>query len=178
MEIRPHNDEVLYPGEPVVRVTRADVDQWKAQALANPRQRIRLCAHHAADDLLHEMLIVHTAQTYVRPHKHLGRSESFHVMEGQADVVLFDDDGRIAEVISMGDYASGACFYYRLANPVYHGLVIRTPTFVFHETTNGPFDRSHTIFAAWSPADGDQPAADAFLRQLNQALADHRGQRS
>ena len=174
MRTRRPSDEVLYPDERVVRVTRADMEQWKSLALANARQRIRLCAHSAASDSLHEMLIVHTSQTYVRPHKHLAKSESFHVMEGQADVVLFDDDGRVAQVIAMGDYASGACFYYRLAEPMYHGLVIRTSTFVFHESTNGPFDRSQTVFPTWAPADGDQQAIDAYLRQLNQAIVDYR----
>lgn len=178
MRTRRHNDEVLYPDEPIVRVTRGDLAQWKNQALANPRQRIRLCAHGTPGDLLHEMLIVHTAQTYVRPHKHLAKSESFHVMEGQADVILFDDHGQVAEVLDVGDYASGSCFYYRLASPMYHGLLIRSDTFVFHEVTNGPFDRSRTVFAPWSPADGDQPAIDAFLRHLNQAIADYRSQRS
>jgi cupin fold WbuC family metalloprotein len=174
MRTRRHSDEVLYPDEQIVRVTRGDMEQWKSLALANARRRMRLCAHFAPTDAVHEMLIIHTPETYVRPHKHLAKSESFHVMEGQADVVLFDDDGRVAHVIAMGDYASGASFYYRLADPVYHGLVIRAPTFVFHESTNGPFDRSQTVFPSWAPADGDQRAIDAYLRQLNQAIANYR----
>lgn len=115
MRTKPFNSEVLYPDEPTVQVTHADVAWLKAQAAQNERRRIRLCAHKNIDDSLHEMLIVHTRDIYVRPHKHLNKSESFHVIEGQVDVILFSDDGKITDVIQMSDYASGCCFYYRMA---------------------------------------------------------------
>ena len=76
----------------------------------HPRSRIRLCAHPDVNDTLHEMLIVHEKGTYVRPHKHLNKTESVHIIEGSVDVVIFDDDGNITDVIQMGDYKSGRNF--------------------------------------------------------------------
>ena len=87
------------------------------------------------------MLIVHERGAYVRPHKHPAKTESTHIIEGLVDVVLFEDDARIERVISMGDYASGRAFYYRMDVPVFHTLIIRSDVLVFHETTNGPFER-------------------------------------
>ena len=150
------------------------MDRLAEQARENERRRMRLCAHRSSDDALHEMLIVHTPETYVRPHKHLAKSESFHVIEGEADVVLFDEEGRIVELISMGPYPSGACFYYRLADPYYHGLVIHSELFLFHETTNGPFDRRDTLFAPWSPPENDPAAVRAYREQLKQAIMTYR----
>jgi cupin fold WbuC family metalloprotein len=145
------SDEVLYPLEEVVTVESADLAQLKRLALLNPRQRIRLCAHRSPGDRLHEMFIVHTSDCYVRPHKHLGKAESMAILEGEVDVVLFHDDGTIRQVIRMGDLNSGKLFYYRLSEPIYHTLLVRSQFLVFHETTEGPFLREKTVFPDWAP---------------------------
>ena len=164
------NDEVLFAAEALVRLDRKTVQFLKEKALANNRRRIRLCAHQDVQDPLHEMLIVHTRDTYVRPHKHLNKCESFHVIEGTVDVVVFDESGSIGEVISLGDYSSGRMFYYRLSYSYFHTLLIRSEVLVFHETTNGPFKRSDTIFASWAPEDGDEDARRKYMEQLAQAV--------
>ena len=116
------------------------------------------------------MLIVHTRNTYVRPHKHLNKSESFHLIEGSVDVVIFDEAGGVAEVIRMGDFASGRRFYYRIEQPAYHTLLITSDVLVFHETTNGPFRREETIFAPWAPEEQDQIARTGFLARLQEEM--------
>ena len=170
MRVRKFNEEVLYGDEAVVKVSRADMESLKERAQLNPRKRVRLCAHKDIDDKVHEMLIVHTKDTYVRPHKHLTKSESFHVIEGSVNVVIFDEVGGIAEVIQMGDYSSGRRFYYRLSEACYHTLLISSDFLVFHETANGPFRRSDTIFASWAPDENDTAAQKQFMERLAQAV--------
>jgi cupin fold WbuC family metalloprotein len=80
---------------------------------------------------------------------------------------MFDDEGRIEDVIRMGDYASGRTFYYRIAAPIFHTLIIRSDVLVFHEITNGPFDRRDTVFAPWAPDDGDVNSVSNFMADLN-----------
>jgi len=167
IRFREHKSEVLYASDPIVQVDRADIEAMVARAEQNPRRRIRLCAHKDTRDTLHEMLIVHTSDTYVRPHKHLAKSEAFHVICGTFDVVLFDEAGKIVAVVPMGDYASGRKFYYRLADPLYHTLLIHSDRIVFHEITNGPFDRADTLFAPWSPDIDDGDAAREFMKKLS-----------
>jgi len=169
MKAKAVSAEVLYPDEPIVKVARADVEWMKQEADRNPRRRIRLCAHRDANDPLHEMLIIHTRETYVRPRKHVKKSESFHVMEGSVNIVLFDDEGSVNEVIRMGDYASGRQFYYRLAEARYHTLVIRSEYLVFHETTNGPFNRADTVFAPWAPEESDLTACKELMQRVARA---------
>ena len=166
MRTKIFNEEVLYPAEQIVKVDRQDIALLKEQASHNPRQRIRLCAHRDVDDTLHEMLIIHAKNTYVRPHKHLGKSESFHVIEGGVDVVILDETGNVAEVIQMGDYSSGREFYYRISDPLYHTLLIRSEVLVFHETTHGPFKRSDMAFAPWAPEENDLSAREEFINKL------------
>ena len=160
------NDEVLVASSPLVQLGRADIEALKQRALGNPRRRIRICAHPDTADRLHEMLIVHTRGAYVRPHKHLQKSESVHIIEGEVNVVFFDDAGAVAEVVRMGDYGSGRKFYYRIGGPRYHTLLITSEFLVFHEVTNGPFRREDTVFAPWAPEEADAAACAAFQQRV------------
>lgn len=167
---RPMSPEVLYSDDAITTTDRSEIELFKQLSSRNLRKRIRLCTHGSQDDRLHEMLIVHERSTYVRPHKHPGKTESTHIIEGVVDVVVFGDDGQIERVISMGDYASGRNFYYRMAIPVFHSLIIRSDVLVFHETTNGPFNRMDTVFAPWAPEDGDVNSVNAFMADLDRKL--------
>jgi cupin fold WbuC family metalloprotein len=167
---RSESAEVRYATDAIVVVDAGDVAGLKRAAEENARRRIRLCAHHSTDDRVHEMLIVHARDTYVRPHKHVGKSESFHVIEGDVDVVVFDDGGQVADVIRMGAVPSGRPFYYRIADALFHTLLIRSEVLVFHETTAGPFQRADTVFAPWAPEDGDDAAVRSYLAELEARL--------
>ena len=147
-------------------MTRHDVEQLQTLAAGTARHRVRLCAHQDTADALHEMLIVLDSATYVRPHRHPGKSESFHMIAGALRVVIFREDGEVADVIRMGDYASGRPFYYRLAEPAYHTVLPERERVVFHETTNGPFRREDTEFAPWAPAEENAEAARLYLHRL------------
>ncbi|HWW85834.1 MAG TPA: WbuC family cupin fold metalloprotein [Vicinamibacterales bacterium] len=170
MHTKRESSEVLYAEDRIVTVDAAAIADLRLGATGNERRRIRLCAHRSVDDPLHEMLIVHVKDTYVRPHKHLGKSESFHVIEGEADVVMFDDEGAVTDVIQVGPVSSGRPFFYRIADPLFHTLLIRSDVLVFHETTAGPFRRSETVFAPWSPDDRKPDEIARFLSSLDEQL--------
>lgn len=160
------NDEVFYTDDKIVTVRAGDIGVLKRLARDTPRKRSRLCTHRHVDDAVHEMLIVHEKDTYVRPHKHLGKTESFHVIQGEMDVIVFDDEGTITDVIEMGEYHSDKVFYYRLDGPRFHTVLVKSEVIVFHETTSGPFRREETLFAEWSPADSDADAVCRFVEDL------------
>jgi cupin fold WbuC family metalloprotein len=164
------SDEVLVADQDPVTLSAGEVATLKEQAASTERGRVRVCAHTGSEDTLHEMVIVLDRATYVRPHRHPGKSESFHAIEGAADIVLFDEQGEIEDVIAMGDYASGRVFFYRLNSARFHTVLVRTDRFVVHETTNGPFDRSETVEAAWAPAEEDLEGRAEYLRELDRRL--------
>jgi len=167
---RIQNPEVLYSKDGITTIDKAGIDLLKQLSARNPRKRARLCAHLDPTERLHEMLIVHERGAYVRPHRHPGKTESTHIIDGLVDVVVFDDSGQVDSVIHMGDYASGRTFYYRMAVPVFHTLIIRSEALVFHETTNGPFDRKDSVFAPWAPQDDDTEDIGAFMARLDERL--------
>lgn len=164
--VRRESDEVLYPADEVVVLSGADLADLKRLALDNPRKRVRICTHRSPDEALHEMFIIHTRETYVRPHKHLGKAESFSILEGRVDVVLFYEDGEIRQIIPMGEPTSGLPFYYRLSDPIFHTLIIHSDFLVFHEITQGPFLRDQTVFAEWAPETGTTQWFETFVQKL------------
>jgi cupin fold WbuC family metalloprotein len=165
IKTRYENPEVLYPDEDIVFLNSADLQELKRLAVLNPSGRIRLCAHPSVGDRLHEMFIVHTQDCYVRPHKHIEKSESMAILEGAVDVVLFHDDGAVKQVISLGAANSGLIFYQRLPKNVYHMLIIKTEFLVFHEIISGPFLRENSIFPDWAPVESGE-AANLFISAI------------
>jgi len=164
--------EVFYTGKPVSTVSQDEIEMLKKIAVSSPRRQARLCTHLNTTDAVHEMIIVHSRGNYVRPHRHMGKIESFHVVEGRLNVMLFEDDGRIRSVIRMAGYGSGKIFYYRLSKPLFHTVVPVSDMVVFHEITNGPFNPSENCFAPWSPDENDSRAA-SFQRELLIKSKDH-----
>lgn len=164
------NEEVLFTRLDVTAIGRDDIQLLVAKAGKNRRKRIRLCAHKDADVPVHEMLIVHTSGVYVRPHKHVSKSESFHLIDGRVTVVMFADDGSIKETIPMSEYRAGGTFYYRIAAGVFHTLLIRSEYVVFHETTAGPFNRAEMVYAPWAPDEDDAAGVQRFLQELHQRV--------
>mgnify|MGYP001241321971 CR=1 FL=1 len=164
------NDEVIYVSDNSVAVRPDDVISLKNQAQNNPRKRIRLCTHLDVSDTLHEMFIVHTKDTYVRPHKHMNKSESLHVIEGTVDLFTFDETGNIVGLTQLGDYASGRSFYHRISESLYHTLVISSDTLIFHEVTNGPLNRADTVRAPWAPDEDDVSATTEYMENLARSI--------
>jgi cupin fold WbuC family metalloprotein len=168
--LRVESDEVLYTLDAVTKVGKDDIQSLKSRALGNVRERARLCTHLSVDDSVHEMLIVHTRGTYIPPHKHLGKSESFHIVEGRLDIVIFDDAGNVVEIVEMGEYASGATFFWRISESSYHSVIPRTDIVVFHETTKGPFKREDFVHAPWAPKEDEEAAVRRYIAQLEHAI--------
>lgn len=170
LKTRDENFEVLYAEERPAIFTRDDLVLLERRVEQSALKRTRLCAHASPADALHEMFIVQCPATYIRPHKHVDKAESMLVLAGQADVIFFDEEGEIDRVVRVGDYASALPFFYRLDDGVFHSLIVRTATFLFKEATQGPFDKSKTTFAPWSPAEGD-PSASAYVQRLHERVA-------
>ena len=166
------NEEVFISRQPVVCWGGDEVAFLKKQVLLAPRGRTRICAHKSSLDNLHEMLIAVRGGCYIQPHKHLEKNESFHIVEGFADVVIFTESGDLAKVIRLGEVHGPHPFFYRLPKNLYHTVVVRSDVFVFHEITEGPFDPSQTIQAPFSPDPAHQLNAQNYLDDLSKKIKD------
>jgi cupin fold WbuC family metalloprotein len=160
------SEEVLYTSADITALGQGDMDFLKDRAENTARRRCRLCTHPNPSSALHEMLIVHAKGAYVRPHKHIGKAESHHVVEGTANALIFDNFGNVRQTINLGSHGSGKLFYYRMPAGIFHTLVITSEWFIFHETTTGPFDRNKTVFAPWSPDESEPEAVARYIARV------------
>jgi cupin fold WbuC family metalloprotein len=176
MNLRKVNDEVFVALDSIVKIGPDELGFLKQQAATNHRKRARICAHKTDSDALHEMLIAISAKSYIHPHKHVGKTESFHIVDGVVDVVVFDDSGEIVEIIELGDVRSGCNFYYRLPENAFHTLLIRTDFLVVHEVTNGPFLRERTVLADFAPPEEQVSDAEAYLSKVAERAAAFAGE--
>ncbi len=145
---------VLYAREVVTTVSDDIVTKLKSMALAVPLKRARLCLHLSKEDAVQEMVIALHRDTYIRPHRHAGKSESFHMIEGEVLIGFFDEAGEIQQTVHLTSSGKRP-FLYRLSAPLWHTVIPLTEFAVFQEVTMGPFSASE--FPVWEPE--NQPEA-------------------
>lgn len=168
--------EVFLAEGPIATIGPDDLERLKRAVRHSPKRRARINAHPGHDDVLHEMIIAIEPASYIRPHRHPGKSEAFHIIEGEVDIVIFGDDGAIERIIPLGEKGGSRPFYYRMSEARFHTLVIRSDLLVVHEITNGPFRPEGTIYAEFAPTEGD-PAAVTFQAELVKRVAAFGGTR-
>ncbi len=163
------NEDVFYTKQSITTVSKEEVVILKKSASKSKRKQSRLCTHLSIKDDIHEMLIVLSKGEYIRPHKHLNKTVSYHIIEGELKVILFDEGGNVLKLINMTEYGAGGICYYRLSESLYYTVVPITDMVVFHETTRGPFSRSDYCFPPWAPPEGDG-SCPLFLENLSTLL--------
>jgi cupin fold WbuC family metalloprotein len=164
------NPEVFYTPDAIVEVGAAELTFLKERARENPRSRSRLCTHSTPADTMHEMIIVHHRDCYVRPHRHRANGESLHVIEGTAAVVAFDETGAITNTFTVSEPGGAGAFYYRMPAMQFHTLLITAEWFIFHETTRGPFVRENTEFPNWAPGGNAEEPVRAYLAKIQRDI--------
>jgi cupin fold WbuC family metalloprotein len=163
--------EVFLAEGPIATIGSEDVEVLRQAVGKTPKGRVRINAHKDSDDELHEMIIAIEPGSYIRPHKHPGKSEAFHIIEGEVDIVVFSEDGNIERIVSLAAQGGRHPFYYRMSTAHFHTLIIRSDLLVVHEITNGPFVPTGTIYAAFAPDEADTVTAALFQANLLRRVA-------
>ena len=161
-ELIKESDEVYYCIDQIPKISKKEILTLLSKAKKNFSNKARICMHKNLNEKIHDMFIVHLKDCYVRPHKHLKKSECMFIINGEADAIIFDDNGKILQKIELGNYSSGKDFFYRINNNTFHMLLIKSEFFIFHENTEGPFKSDETVYAKWSPKKHDKFFLDSI----------------
>ncbi len=165
IDLKKKNNEVYYIKKNLNFISQKHIDFLKKKIHFTKNKRARICLHQD-NSKLHEMIIVLSKKTYIRPHKHLNKPESLHVIEGKADAIFFNDEGRILKRVEIKKN-NKLNFLYRVSNSTFHCLVVKSKYFVFHESTVGPLNKKKTIYADWSPDNDDLVGIKQFKKKFN-----------
>lgn len=110
---------------------------------------VRICLHPDASDQFHEMIIAHKRGGEFKPHKHLSKGESYHMIEGRLRVNIFDDNGKLASATVLARQGSGLAFMHRIPPNVWHSTEPDGDLVIFHESKPGPFTVGENVYPNW-----------------------------
>jgi cupin fold WbuC family metalloprotein len=139
------------------------------KARESPRRRTNFNFHPSLNANPHRFLNVMLEGTYIQPHRHLDppKSETFLVLDGEAVIFLFDEEGSVTESHTLA--SGGAVTGIDIAPGVWHSLAVLSPYAVCFEVKPGPYlPASDKEFAEWAPREGDVDAGE-YLRSLLEA---------
>ena len=132
------SDGVFRVDGPILSLTGDMIDTLLLECSTSSKKRARINFHPCDNSNVHEMIVALHRSTQIEPHRHLNKSESFHVIQGQLSVALLKE--QTFDPLKIIHLSAGKpnCFY-RLNAPFYHLVVPMSEFVIMHETTEGPF---------------------------------------
>lgn len=138
------SQNVIVNSEEIFVLTDEIIKKLKALAEKSELKRARICLHEDLDDLVHEMIIVSHVSSIIEPHKHpVGKPESYHVIEGQLGVEIFNDKKETLNSLVLSSMEHPKM--YRIMGDVWHRPRALTNWVVYHEVAAGPFNKQSDV---------------------------------
>lgn len=151
-------------------VDKAQLAALSAEAAALPRRRLNLNLHAGPDDPLQRMALAFEPGTYIRPHRHPAQFETFVLLAGRADLLTFDDDGRVGRRVELGP---DSVRLLEMPPGTWHSLVVLEAGTQVVEVKPGPYQpTAEADFAAWAPPEGHPDAGRCHDWLLTAAIGD------
>lgn len=157
------NERTFQVKSKIVAISKNDLHRLKVEA----KPQVCLRVHPNDYSELQEVFTIYTDKVYVRPKKYVDHDKSFHVLEGNADCIIFDDQGNQKEVIPLG---SNENFYVRVPKRVFHSICIRSKDFIVRETMSVSLRDQNIVWAPWSPSECDLGATLQFMSKLDSCI--------
>lgn len=146
------------------------MSQLSAEALAAPRKRKNLNIHPSDDFCCHRLFNAIEPGSYIRPHRHLDatKDETFVIISGALGVVMFEDDGGVAESVVLT--AGGPVLAVDIPHGRFHSAISLEPGTIFFESKAGPYlPLAADEIACWAPAEGTTDVRE-YLTSLTEKL--------
>ena len=148
----------------MIQIAAELLDEVTVKAKQSPRLRMNHNFHPELSDPVQRLLNALEPGTYIRPHKHFTREESFVILRGTALAVTFNDDGSIYK-FSLLNREKGV-LGVEFEENMFHMLISLESGTVVYEIKEGPFiPHSSESQADWAPEEGDPASAD-FLKKV------------
>ncbi len=156
-----------YPkNQNITQLNSLDLNLLKKNILKNNSMGSRICLHTSIKDKIQQMILFHPKGSYIRPHKSISNEESYMILNGEMDVILFDNVGKIKKKIELGDLKSKKFFFFRMKKSLFRTMIIKKDT-IFLEVKKGPFVKNKsTIYADWSPKKNDKKKLETFFFKI------------
>lgn len=123
---------------------------------------IRICLHQKSSDNHHDMIILQQKKNWYKPHKHLRKGETYHMIEGSMTCVLFNNKGKISKAIHLKKNQ-----IFRVPKNTFHTMIPRSTYTIYHESKSGPFLKSgDSIIPKWIKKYSDKSNLEFELKKF------------
>jgi cupin fold WbuC family metalloprotein len=152
----------------MIKITSELIDSVIEQARLSPRLRMNYNFHSELSDPVQRLLNALEPWTYIRPHKHTTKEESFVLLRGTLLAVVFNDDGSIRDHTVLK--SSSGIVGVEFEENSYHMLTSLETGSVVYEIKEGPFvPHTEGSSAPWAPREGTSEAK-GFLEKIFKQL--------
>ena len=146
-------------------ITEELLDNVTAQAKESARLRMNYNFHETMDAPVHRMLNALEPGTYLPPHRHSDKEETYLVLRGRLMAFFYDEEGNVTEKICLNPLEGR----YGLEIPprTWHSIIALESGTVIFEIKKGPYQPlSPEDMATWAPAPDDVEGVKAFVERI------------
>ncbi len=146
-------------------ITEELLDETTRKAKASARLRMNHNFHDSMESAVHRLLNALEPGTYLTPHRHMDKEETYLILRGSLFAFFFDDDGNITDKTLL----SQAKGNYGLEIPprTWHSIVALEPGTMIFEVKSGPYvPLTPEEIAAWAPPPSDTEKVAAYMKHL------------
>jgi cupin fold WbuC family metalloprotein len=140
---------VIRNTQDTIYIDKKKLEELKILAQNDPNKRARICLHKDDGEMIQEMIIAFCKDSYIRPHRHIDKSESYHIIEGRIEIIFYNDNGIEIDKVVLSDKIDEHPFLFRISNSAWHTVVPKSDFVIIHEVTKGPFNKNSSEFADW-----------------------------
>lgn len=148
----------------LIHINQNLLDKTTAEALISPRRRAWFLFHELTDRV-HRMLNAIEPNSYVMPHYHPDKVETFLALRGKAAIPTFNDKGDLLDcpIIEAGTLTLGV----EIQACTWHSVLSLESGTVLYEVLEGPYIKAeHKTFAHfWAPSEDNHDLGVEWLQK-------------
>lgn len=146
-------------------ITEELLDAVTSQAKENSRLRMNYNFHAEMDAPIHRLLNALEPGTYLPPHRHRDKEETYLVLRGSLLACFYDEAGNVTERALLNP--SEGKYGLEIPPCTWHSIVALESGTVIFEIKKGPYSPlSPEDLASWAPAASDVEGAKAFMKRM------------
>lgn len=146
-------------------ITEELLDSVTSRAIENSRLRMNYNFHTSMDEPIHRMLNALEPGTYLPPHRHSDKEETYLVLRGSLWVFFYDELGNVTEKVRLNP--SEGNYGLEIPPGTWHSIIVLESGTVIFELKKGPYQPlSPEDVASWAPASSDIEGAGAFKKRM------------
>nr|WP_302830116.1 WbuC family cupin fold metalloprotein [uncultured Bacteroides sp.] len=146
-------------------ITEELLNKVTSQAKVNPRLRMNYNFHASMDEPVHRMLNALEPDTYLPPHRHVDKEETYLLLRGSMWVLFYDDYGNVTDKVLLNPLEGK--YGLEIPSGTWHSIIVLESGTVIFEIKKGPYSPLPAKdIASWAPAPSDVKGAEAFMNKM------------